>query len=78
MLFLEHNKNRTFIGIAVHNATASGNAEVEMTDLAAGIRQDANGLLGTTLQLSELVSIFVPSLIMPSGSRGMMLMNEFI
>jgi len=45
----------TFIGIAVHNATATG-AELSSIDLAAGVRQDASGLLGTTLQLSDLVS----------------------
>ncbi|KAF8972167.1 ZIP-like iron-zinc transporter [Flammula alnicola] len=48
----------TFIGIAVHNATATKTA-AELTDLAAGIRQDATGLLGTTLQLSDLVIPFV-------------------
>jgi len=48
--------NSTFIGIAIHNATATG-AEKESTDLAAGVRQDANGLLGTTVQLSDLVSL---------------------
>ena len=45
----------TFIGIAVHNATAS-NAVSDTVDLAAGVRQDATGLLGTTLQLADLVS----------------------
>jgi hypothetical protein len=45
----------TFIGIAVHNATAT-NAVSELADLAGGVRQDATGLLGTTLQLSDLVS----------------------
>ncbi|KAF8164005.1 ZIP-like iron-zinc transporter [Pholiota molesta] len=49
---------RTFIGIAVHNATASS-GETPLADLAAGVRQDATGLLGTTLQLSELVIPFV-------------------
>ncbi|PPQ95210.1 hypothetical protein CVT26_014901 [Gymnopilus dilepis] len=43
----------TFIGIAVHNATAS-NAVSDTVDLAAGVRQDATGLLGTTLQLADL------------------------
>ncbi|KAG5647345.1 hypothetical protein DXG03_000413 [Asterophora parasitica] len=48
----------TFIGIAVHNATASGVAP-ETTNLAAGVRQDAQGLLGTTAQWSDLVLPFV-------------------
>ena len=46
----------TFIGIAVHTATASVGQTPPM-DLAAGLRQDATGLLGTTLQLAELVSV---------------------
>jgi len=45
----------TFIGIAVHNATAT-NAVSELADLAGGVRRNATGLLGTTLQLSDLVS----------------------
>ncbi|KAJ3514904.1 hypothetical protein NLJ89_g2085 [Agrocybe chaxingu] len=46
----------TFIGIAVHNAAASSSThETPLAlDLAAGVRQDATGLLGTTLQLSDL------------------------
>lgn len=47
---------RTFIGIAVHTATANDDAGRHSADLAAGVRQDANGLLGTTVQLSDLVS----------------------
>lgn len=45
----------TFIGIAVHNATAT-NELSDKVNLAAGVRQDAPGLLGTTLQLADLVS----------------------
>jgi len=45
----------TFIGIAVHTATASDVAPVS-ANLAAGVRQDATGLLGTTAQWSDLVS----------------------
>jgi len=45
----------TFIGIAVHNATAT-NAVSKLADLAGGVRRNATGLLGTTLQLSDLVS----------------------
>ncbi|KIM40610.1 hypothetical protein M413DRAFT_19216 [Hebeloma cylindrosporum] len=48
----------TFIGIAVHNATAT-NAVSDLADLAGGVRQNASGLLGTTLQLSDLVIPFV-------------------
>ncbi|PPQ91714.1 LOW QUALITY PROTEIN: hypothetical protein CVT25_012855 [Psilocybe cyanescens] len=48
----------TFIGIAVHNATATDTAS-HAVDLAAGVRQDATGVLGTTLQLSDLVIPFV-------------------
>jgi len=48
----------TFIGIAVHTVTAT-TTESQVSDLAAGIRQDAIGLLGTTLQISDLVIPFV-------------------
>jgi len=48
----------TFIGIAIHNATSADSAPVS-ADLAAGVRQDAAGLLGTTVQLSDLVIPFV-------------------
>jgi len=48
----------TFIGIAVHTVTATTN-ESHVSDLAAGVRQDATGLLGTTLQISDLVIPFV-------------------
>jgi hypothetical protein len=44
----------TFIGIAVHNATT--NTGKSVMDFAAGVRQDAPGLLGTTLFLADLVS----------------------
>ncbi|KAJ7761995.1 ZIP-like iron-zinc transporter [Mycena maculata] len=49
----------TFIGIAVHTATASEETGRHAADLAAGVRQDASGLLGTTVQLSDLVIPFV-------------------
>jgi zinc transporter 7 len=48
----------TFIGIAVHTVTTT-TAESQVSDLAAGVRQDATGLLGTTLQISDLVIPFV-------------------
>ncbi|KAJ7170880.1 ZIP-like iron-zinc transporter [Mycena crocata] len=49
----------TFIGIAVHTATASDDLGRHSLDLAASLRQEANGLLGTTVQLSDLVIPFV-------------------
>ncbi|KAF8896172.1 ZIP-like iron-zinc transporter [Infundibulicybe gibba] len=48
----------TFIGIAIHNVTATDTGE-QYIDLAAGVRQNATGLLGTTVQLSDLVIPFV-------------------
>ena len=47
--------NSTFIGIAVHTATSAGVGK-RSANLAAGVRQDATGLLGTTTQLSDLAS----------------------
>jgi hypothetical protein len=47
--------NRTLMGIAIHNAT-SAETEGTFIDLAAGIRQDASGIFGTTVQLGDLVS----------------------
>ncbi|PPQ64200.1 hypothetical protein CVT24_008618 [Panaeolus cyanescens] len=58
-LFGDFVHNITFIGIAVHEASAGSNSHVEKVNLAAGIRQDANGLLGTTLVLADLVIPFV-------------------
>ncbi|KAF7374683.1 Zinc/iron permease [Mycena sanguinolenta] len=49
---------RTFMGIAVHTATASNSGRYS-PDLAAGVRQDAKGILGTTAELSDLVIPFV-------------------
>jgi len=49
----------TFIGIAVRNATSSLAETVHVLDFAGGIRQDASGLLGTTLQIADLVIPFV-------------------
>ncbi|KAG2030148.1 ZIP zinc transporter-domain-containing protein [Suillus americanus] len=48
----------TFMGIAIHNLSASG-AITESLDLAAGVRQDAPGILGTTVQPADLVIPFV-------------------
>ncbi|KAJ2928372.1 hypothetical protein H1R20_g8732, partial [Candolleomyces eurysporus] len=58
-LMMGSQSNRTFIGIAVHNAAATG-SERQLIDLAAGVRQDATGLLGTTTQLADLVSNLAP------------------
>lgn len=48
--------NSTFMGIAIHNLSASG-AETAAVDLAAGVRQDASGILGTTVQPADLVRL---------------------
>jgi hypothetical protein len=44
----------TFMGIAIHNLSAL-DGEIESLDLTAGVRQTASGLLGTTVQFSDLV-----------------------
>ncbi|KAG7089377.1 hypothetical protein E1B28_011067 [Marasmius oreades] len=50
--------SRTFIGIAV--ASSSGDTHSNKgVNYAAGLRQDASGLLGTTLLINELVIPFV-------------------
>ena len=43
------------MGIAIHNLSSSGEAAAGATDLAAAVRQEATGLLGTTVQLADLV-----------------------
>lgn len=45
----------TFMGIAIHNLSASGEGAAGATDLAAAVRQKAAGLLGTTVQFADLV-----------------------
>lgn len=47
--------HRTFIGIGIHNLSTT-EGEAESLNLTAGVRQNATGLLGTTVQLSDLVS----------------------
>ena len=47
----------TFMGIAIHNLSTS-DREIDALDLAAGVRQTASGLLGTTVQLADLVSLY--------------------
>ncbi len=44
------------MGIAVHNLSSSGEVETGATDLASAVRQAASGILGTTVQLADLVS----------------------
>jgi hypothetical protein len=43
------------MGIAIHNLSATTHAEDVSLDLAAAVRQNAAGLLGTTVQLADLV-----------------------
>ncbi|TDL25662.1 ZIP-like iron-zinc transporter [Rickenella mellea] len=50
----------TFMGIAIHNLSASAPSKMDTSlDLAAAVRQDASGLLGTTARLADLVIPFV-------------------
>jgi hypothetical protein len=42
------------MGIAIHNLSASGTI-TESLDLAAGVRQDASGIFGTTVRAADLV-----------------------
>lgn len=46
------------MGIGIHNLSAS-DAAPPASDLAAAIRQTAAGILGTTVQLADLVIPFV-------------------
>ena len=46
------------MGIAIHNVSASGaegHGAAEIVNLAAAVRQEATGLLGTSVELSDLV-----------------------
>lgn len=47
------------MGIAVHNLASVDGAEEVSSDLAAAVRQTAAGLLGTTVQMADLVIPFV-------------------
>lgn len=51
------------MGIAIHNATSSDAAKIAI-DLAAGVRQDAAGILGTTTHIGDLVSYLVISMLL--------------
>ena len=48
------------MGIAIHNVSASSGTDEVATslDLSAAVRQSAGGLLGTTVELSDLVRSF--------------------
>ncbi|RPD61197.1 ZIP-like iron-zinc transporter [Lentinus tigrinus ALCF2SS1-6] len=50
---------RTFMGIGIRNLSAAAEAESEVTNFAAALRQTAAGILGTTVQLADLVIPFV-------------------
>ncbi len=47
------------MGIAVHNLASVDGAEEASSDLAAAVRQTAAGILGTTVQMADLVIPFV-------------------
>ena len=47
--------HRTFIGIAIHNLSASGEGAAEQSDLVAALKGTAAGILGTTAQMADLV-----------------------
>ncbi|KAH9945331.1 Zinc/iron permease [Epithele typhae] len=49
----------TFMGIGIRNLSAAGDVEAEASNYAAALRQTAAGLLGTTVQLADLVIPFV-------------------
>ncbi|KAJ8468179.1 hypothetical protein ONZ51_g9801 [Trametes cubensis] len=51
----------TFMGIGIRNLSAAAEVESHASDLAAAIRQTAAGLLGTTVQLADLVRPSVPT-----------------
>jgi zinc transporter 7 len=56
MSYCLHRYSSTFMGIAIHNMTTSAGAQPESIDLAAGVRQNASGILNTTVQLGDLVT----------------------
>ncbi|KAI0711976.1 ZIP-like iron-zinc transporter [Cerioporus squamosus] len=49
----------TFMGIGIHNLSAAAEVESEVTNFAAALQQTAAGILGTTVQLADLVIPFV-------------------
>jgi len=44
------------MGIAIHNLSASGDGVTEESDLVAALKGAATGILGTTVQMADLVS----------------------
>lgn len=46
---------RTFMGIAIHNLSASEEGIPEQNDLVAALKGTAAGILGTTVQMADLV-----------------------
>ena len=48
-------RDRTFMGIAIHNLSGSGEGETEQSDLVAALKGTAAGILGTTAQMADLV-----------------------
>lgn len=44
------------MGIGIRNLSAAADVESEATNFAAALQQTAAGLLGTTIQLADLVS----------------------
>ena len=47
--------DRTFIGIAIHNLAGSGEGVTKQSDLVAALKGTAAGILGTTVQMADLV-----------------------
>lgn len=43
------------MGIAIHNVSSAGDSAGEVTNLTAAVRQTAAGILGTTVQMADLV-----------------------
>ena len=43
------------MGIGIRNLSAAADVEDEVTNFAAALRQTAAGLLGTTVQMADLV-----------------------
>ena len=48
-------RDRTFMGIAIHNLSASGEGVTEESDLVAALKGTAAGILGTTAQMADMV-----------------------
>ncbi|KAF9790863.1 Zinc/iron permease [Thelephora terrestris] len=49
----------TFMGIAIHNLSGSGEGATEQNDLVAALKGTAAGILGTTVKMADLVIPFV-------------------